>query len=147
VVFYWHFPELLARILFRVCLIGFEIVPGQNRKDSFLGRTAKMLSVTLIAREKLIELTKQHSLSGCSIRIQVVGAACSGFQYKMTFDKRDKNNDEILDLNGCQNLFDTSSWMHLQSTTLDYTETAGSFGFQFLRPNQNHCDGCGGACK
>ncbi len=106
-----------------------------------------MLTVTPGAAEKLRELGRGRFSVGCSIRIRVLGAACSGYHYQMTSDKRDENNDEIMEIGGCQILVDSSSWMHLQSTTLDYEENQGGAGFKFIRFSQNHGEGYGGACK
>jgi iron-sulfur cluster insertion protein len=106
-----------------------------------------MLTVTQSAAQKLRELVKSHAPADCSIRIQVLGAGCSGYYHKMIFDQRDENDDEIMEIDGCQILIDSSSWTHLRSTTLDYEENQSGSGFKFIRSSQNQCEGCGGACK
>ena len=106
-----------------------------------------MLTVTGRACSKLRELWENQSQAPAGIRIQVVGAGCSGFQYRMRFEKERNSDDEQMELNGICLMIDSSSWAHLNSTVLDYVESGGATGFRFIKSEQGKCSGCGGACK
>ena len=77
------------------------------------------------------------------IRVAIQGGGCSGLQYKLDFDTEQRDDDYVWEKEGLKLAIDGFSATYLQGTTLDYTSTLATSGFQFLNPNaKKHC-GCG----
>jgi iron-sulfur cluster insertion protein len=106
-----------------------------------------MFEVTEKAKKKLLELQAPKEPLPFGIRIQVLGAGCAGFQYQIRFEAGSGREDRLIEQDGLRLVIDSSSWVLLQETTLDYLETPSGSGFQFSNSPAGRCTGCGGACK
>lgn len=81
------------------------------------------------------------------IRVQVLRAGCSGYQYRLAFEKAAEANDQVFDFDGVRLFVDPGSQAILEGAEIDYLETPTATGFKFNLPQASGCTGCGGACK
>lgn len=103
-----------------------------------------MISVTDIAKEKLIELrVKEGHKEDSMLRVSVKGGGCSGLMYDLGFDDDKSEKDQVIEDNGMQILVDKKSVLYLAGTTLDFSDGLNGKGFQFVNPNASRTCGCG----
>ncbi len=110
-------------------------------------RTVKnviMISITDIAKEKLVELrqTEGHA-DDAKLRVSVKGGGCSGLMYDLGFDDNVSDSDQVLEDKGFTILVDKKSVLYLAGTTLDFSDGLNGKGFQFVNPNASRTCGCG----
>jgi len=107
-----------------------------------------MITLTPIAVSKVKEIISERDAS-LGLRIAVVGGGCSGFQYQMTLDKQQDDDDESLDFEGLNVLVDAQSMLFMDGTTIDYVEAKDGAGFTFDNPNaqSDGCSSCAGGCS
>ena len=84
------------------------------------------------------QLTKQDYL-----RVSVKEGGCSGFSYKLDFDKEKNDNDKTFELEGVQLVVDSKSLLYLMGMTLDFDGGLNGKGFTFSNPNATKTCGCG----
>ena len=78
------------------------------------------------------------------LRVGVSGGGCSGFMYKLAFDKEvDAAKDARYDQHGVQVVVDKKSALYLDGTTVDFYEGLDKRGFTFENPNAVKSCGCG----
>ncbi len=78
------------------------------------------------------------------LRVGVAGGGCSGFNYRLGFDKEfDDKKDSQYDCHGVQVVVDKKSALYLDGTTIDWFENIDRRGFTFDNPNAVKSCGCG----
>ena len=77
------------------------------------------------------------------LRVSVKEGGCSGFSYKLDFDKVQKDNDKIFECNGVQLVVDSKSLLYLMGMTLNFDGGLNGKGFTFSNPNASKTCGCG----
>jgi len=78
------------------------------------------------------------------LRVGVSGGGCSGFMYKLAFDKTyDAAQDSKYDLHGVPVVVDKKSALYLDGTTVDFFDGLEKRGFTFENPNAVKSCGCG----
>ncbi len=77
------------------------------------------------------------------LRIAIVGGGCSGFQYQMTLDKQQHEDDQVIEIDGLKVFVDTRSLPYLDGTKVDYIDGLNGSGFKFDNPNAKASCGCG----
>ena len=80
------------------------------------------------------------------LMISVGGGGCSGFEYKLEFEKRDSIDESanIIEKQfGIQVSVDKKSHMYLDGTTIDWYSGLDKRGFVFENPNSARSCGCG----
>ena len=81
---------------------------------------------------------------GTHLRVGVVGGGCSGFSYKLEFDKSfDETADSKYDYHGVTLVVDKKSALYLDGTTVDFYDGLEKRGFTFDNPNAVKSCGCG----
>lgn len=105
-----------------------------------------MVTVTDKAREKVLTLMKDEGLSLDThfLRVGVKGGGCSGLSYKMDFDDKIDQYDEVWD--GGDNLrvvVDRKSYIYLFGTELDFSDGLNGKGFVWHNPSASRTCGCG----
>ena len=106
-----------------------------------------MITFTPIAISKVKEIISERDAS-LGLRIAAAAGGCAGFQYQMTLDKQQGEDDESLDFEGLKVLVDARSMIFMDGTTIDYVEARDGTGFTFDNPNaQSGCSSCGGGCS
>jgi iron-sulfur cluster insertion protein len=81
---------------------------------------------------------------GSKFRIEVDGGGCNGFQYKMDFDTKVNNEEDILfSKDGVEIVVDKTSLEFLSGSRLDYIISLGAEHFEIQNPNAASSCGCG----
>ena len=110
--------------------------PQENNTtvDLTLTSSAVQQVKNLLARDKLFD----HGL-----RVAVSDGGCSGFSYKLSFEKEQKPDDIILEWEGLKVYVDRSSAPYLKGTVIDFASGIYGGGFKFTNPNATGTCGCG----
>ena len=77
------------------------------------------------------------------LRMSVDSGGCSGMNYKMDFDEKQKKFDKIFEQNGLKVICDLKSWLYLKNITIDYSDDMLNGGFKIENPNAERTCGCG----
>lgn len=102
------------------------------------------ISMTEKAEEQIRQILAEQSETFAGLRIQVVGGGCSGYQYRMGFDKSfNEETDQVFDFDGLKVGIDRSSLLHMENSEIDYVEGLHGAGFKFNNPNVTGTCGCG----
>ena len=102
------------------------------------------ITLTKKAEDKVKEILLDQPEPFAGLRIQVVGGGCSGFQYRMGFDKNfNDQNDEVFEFDGLRIFIDKSSLLYMDGAEVDYVEGLHGAGFKFNNPNVTGSCGCG----
>ena len=103
------------------------------------------MPVTLTERAAA-EIAKAHADTGVAedhmLRVAVTAGGCSGFSYKLDFDKAG-DSDTTYECHGVKFLVDQKSELLLDGTTIDYVEQIDQRGFKIENPNAVKSCGCG----
>jgi iron-sulfur cluster assembly protein len=94
------------------------------------------------AVKKIHALLAQEQRPDHGLRLKVVGGGCSGLQYKMDLDI-ERPGDKIFERDGAKVLVDRKSFLYLNGTELDYSESLMNSGFNLHNPNVKRSCGCG----
>ena len=100
--------------------------------------------LTKKAEDKVKEILSEQPESYAGLRIQVVGGGCSGFQYRMGFDKNfNDQTDQVFEFDGLKVFVDRQSLLYMDGAEVDYVEGLHGAGFKFNNPNSTGSCGCG----
>jgi len=102
-----------------------------------------MITITDVAKSKIIDLLREENNPNISLRTFVVGGGCSGFNYGFTMDEVKNEDDFEFPLDEFRVLVDAMSMQYLQGATIDYQEKLMSKEFVFINPNAKQTCGCG----
>ena len=100
--------------------------------------------LTKKAEDKVKEIMSEQPEPYAGLRIQVVGGGCSGFSYRMGFDKNfNDQSDQMFEFDGLKVFIDKQSLLYMDGAEVDYVEGLESAGFKFNNPNSTGSCGCG----
>jgi iron-sulfur cluster assembly protein len=104
-----------------------------------------VIKVTENAAKRIQELKKESQLDdSTAIRVKVKRGGCSGFSYKLDFDKSaDESKDKTFSDKGVSVVVDNESLLYLVGLTLDFEGGLNGAGFVFSNPNATKTCGCG----
>lgn len=105
-----------------------------------------MVTVTDKALDKVLSLMKEENLSTEKhfLRVGVKGGGCSGLSYKMDFDDKLDQFDEVwLTECGLKVVVDRKSYIYLFGTELDFSDGLNGKGFYWNNPQASRTCGCG----
>lgn len=102
-----------------------------------------MLQLTDRAVEKVKELLASEDKTGYGLRVVVEGGGCSGFQYGLTWENEQKDQDNILEFDGLKVYVDSMSGLYLEGVKIDYIDSLQGSGFKIENPNATGTCGCG----
>lgn len=100
------------------------------------------ITLTSVAAEKINELVAASGKSDAGLRVKVVGGGCSGLQYKMDIDV-EKTGDKVFQEGDGKVIVDRKSFLYLNGTELDYSDSLMDAGFKLRNPNVKRSCGCG----
>jgi len=101
------------------------------------------LSLSPRAIEQIKLLLQRGQRKGEGLRMSVTDGGCSGFSYKLDFDKEQRLSDIVFELDGVTVYVDPSSAPYLKGTVIDYVAGLYGGGFKFTNPNATGTCGCG----
>ena len=105
-----------------------------------------MVTVTNKALDKVLSLMKEENLSieKHFLRVGVKGGGCSGLSYKMDFDDKLDQFDEVWQTEcGLKVVVDRKSYIYLFGTELDFSDGLNGKGFYWNNPQASRTCGCG----
>lgn len=98
------------------------------------------ISLTDAAAVRILSLVADAPARG--LRVKVVGGGCSGLQYRMDLDEP-RPGDKVFEHRGAKVVVDRKSFLYLNGTELDFSESLMSSGFTLINPNAKRTCGCG----
>jgi iron-sulfur cluster insertion protein len=102
-----------------------------------------MITLTDAAAQKLKYIIEEDKVVEEYLRVKIIGAGCSGFQYDLFFDSSLGQMDELFEEKGIKIIVDPISYQYIDGTIVDYMETLAQSGFKFINPNVKSTCGCG----
>ena len=102
-----------------------------------------MIQLTDNAVTKVKARLEADEKQGYALRVAVQGGGCSGFQYGLTFENEERENDTVLEFDGLRVYIDEMSQTYLKDVTVDYVESLQGSGFKIENPNSQGSCGCG----
>src|SRR5438034_9740763 len=100
--------------------------------------------LTKKAEDKVREILSEQSEPYAGLRIQVIGGGCSGFQYRMGFDKNfSDQSDAIFEFDGLKVFVDKTSLMYMDGAEVDYVEGLHADGLKCSNSTVSGTCGCG----
>jgi iron-sulfur cluster assembly protein len=101
------------------------------------------LQLTDGAVRQLKHLLARDQREGHGLRISIADGGCSGYSYKLDFEKEEKSGDIVLRFDGLNVFVDPQSVGYLKGTVIDFTSGLYGGGFKFSNPNATGTCGCG----
>ena len=102
-----------------------------------------MLQLTENAVRKVKQLMAAEDKPDHALRVAVKGGGCSGFEYALTFEKGQRDNDEVMEYDGLKVYVDAMSKLYLDEVSIDYLDSLQEAGFKISNPNATGTCGCG----
>jgi Fe/S biogenesis protein NfuA len=101
-----------------------------------------MVTVTEVARTKILELLAHESRKGLGLRFAIDGRGPGGFRYRLGFvgPEERRPDDTVFDAGGFTMYVDAASAPKLQGASIDYVETLQESGFKIENPNAAWAD-------
>lgn len=100
-------------------------------------------TLTPSALYQVRQLRRQSDDGEANLRVKVVGGGCSGFSYKMDFERHVGPHDKVFQFEDVKVVIDAKSYMYLQGVELDFDGGLGGKGFVYSNPNASRTCGCG----
>jgi iron-sulfur cluster assembly protein len=101
------------------------------------------LKLTESAVQQVKKLLARDKREGHGLRVSIADGGCSGYSYKLDFEKEEKSGDIVLRFDGLTVFVDPQSVDHLKGTVIDFTSGLYGGGFKFSNPNATGTCGCG----
>ena len=102
-----------------------------------------MITVTEQAKQKMISILDEEE-NAYMIRFGLQGGGCNGFQYFITLEAKQEEDDFEIPLDEEHKIVvDAASNMYLEEAEIDYKKDMMGETFVFKNPNQKTSCGCG----
>ena len=101
------------------------------------------VSLTERAVAQILRLLAKDGRPDAFLRIGVKGGGCSGLEYVMKIDVKQRPYDMETEVGGAKIVCDAKSAVYLKDSTLEYTGNLIGGGFRFDNPNAGRSCGCG----
>jgi iron-sulfur cluster assembly protein len=101
------------------------------------------ITLTESAALAISDLITERDLAGYGLRVFVSGGGCSGFQYGMSLDNTQIENDTIIEQYGVKLLIDDVSIQYLKGASIDFVSGEQGTGFKIDNPNPMPASSCG----
>jgi iron-sulfur cluster assembly protein len=105
--------------------------------------TEQPISVTEQAAAKAISLSRREGFAEPILRLRVLAGGCSGFSYKLSFEREQFADDHVIDAFGLKVLVDPKSAPIVSGSTLDFKDAMLGGGFKVDNPQAVHECACG----
>jgi iron-sulfur cluster assembly protein len=103
----------------------------------------RVLHVTEQAARKAASLAEREGYTVPHLRVRVVAGGCSGFSYKLSFEARPADEDQVIEAHGLKVLVDPKSAPILAGSTLEFNDAMLGGGFRVNNPQAVHECACG----
>jgi iron-sulfur cluster assembly accessory protein len=105
--------------------------------------TTSTVVLTDGAAAKVKSLLDQEGRDDLALRVAVQPGGCSGLRYKLFFDERQLDGDQVMDFSGVNVVVDRMSAPYLGGATIDFVDTIEQQGFTIDNPNATGSCACG----
>jgi len=95
------------------------------------------------AARRIAMLKTEENAESAFLRIAVSGGGCSGFQYGLSFDDQQNEDDFLFERDGVGIIVDDVSLGLLNGAEVDFVEDLMGASFQIRNPNAASSCGCG----
>lgn len=102
-----------------------------------------VIGITERAAEKAIELARRDGYEQPILRVRVLAGGCSGFSYKLSFEREQSGDDHVIDAFGLRVLVDPRSAPIVAGSTLEFHDALLGGGFKMNNPQAVHECACG----
>ncbi len=103
----------------------------------------QVIGVTPRAAEKAISLARRDGYEEPYLRLRVLAGGCSGFSYKLSFEREPAADDHIVEAHGLKVLVDPKSAPIVAGSTLEFNDALLGGGFKVNNPQAVHECACG----
>lgn len=103
----------------------------------------QVLGVTPRAAEKAIALATRDGFAEPCLRLRVLAGGCSGFSYKLSFERDAAPDDHVIEAHGLKVLVDPKSAPIVAGSTLEFNDALLGGGFKVNNPQAVHECACG----
>lgn len=100
------------------------------------------LHLTEKAKQRLQEIITAKG-ENLALRVLVRPGGCSGFQYGMALERKPREDDHRIEIDGITVLVDPVSLPYLEGSTIDYIDSLMGAGFTIQNPNAVATCACG----
>jgi iron-sulfur cluster assembly accessory protein len=102
-----------------------------------------MINLTPNAISAVEKFIKGSDVPVAGLRIAISGGGCSGFQYGMSLEEAQNEDDTIVEFGAVKLLVDPLSAPLLEGVTVDFVDSLNGSGFKFDNPNASASCACG----
>ncbi len=102
-----------------------------------------LLAVTEKAAAKAISLARRDGYPDPHLRVRVLAGGCSGFSYKLSFERQPEPDDHVIQAHGLKVLVDPKSAPIVNGSTLQFSDALLGGGFNIDNPQAVHSCACG----
>ena len=106
-------------------------------------RSVRVVTVSGLAEQEIQRVLKQPNNEGKIIRIQVTSGGCAGYNYDVVLDNTSGPEDETIDGDGYQIVYDAFTRVLIDGSELDFNDNLIGRGFALQNPNAEVTCGCG----
>ena len=107
------------------------------------GTITQAVAVTPRAAEKAIELARREGYPEPHLRLRVTAGGCSGFSYRLSFERDPDEGDSVVQAHGLKVLIDAKSLPIVAGSTLEFSDAMLGGGFKVNNPQAVHECACG----
>ncbi len=107
------------------------------------GTDTQVLAVTERAATKAIQLGSREGYEAPCLRVRVLAGGCSGFTYKLSFERDPASDDHVIDAHGLRVLVDPKSAPIVAGSILEFNDALLGGGFKVNNPQAIHECACG----
>ena len=105
--------------------------------------STRVLEVTEGAARKAIDLSAREGFPEPYLRLRVTAGGCSGFSYRLSFERGPEDLDEVIEAHGLRVLVDPKSAPIVAGSTLEFSNAMLGGGFKVNNPQAIHECACG----
>ena len=101
------------------------------------------IEMTKIAADRLAAVMEGEGKKGFGLRMEVTTGGCSGLNYNMSFEEKQKEFDKVFESQGLRIFCDLKSYLYLKGIKIDFSNDILNGGFKIVNPNAERTCGCG----
>ena len=102
-----------------------------------------LININELGAERVSEMKLEQAQPNARLRVFINGGGCQGFQYGLTLDEEQNDDDDIFESNGVEIVIDRTSQLYLFGSTINFVEEFGGYSFSIDNPNANSSCSCG----
>ena len=101
------------------------------------------IEMTKKAADRLAAVMEGEGKKGFGLRMEVTTGGCSGLNYNMSFEEKQKEFDKVFESQGLRIFCDLKSYLYLKGIKIDFSNDILNGGFKIVNPNAERTCGCG----